>query len=155
MLFPKNSRGNKRKYSDEFLLALAEAKKVNSYRQAGKLFGLSGASVYQLLKKYKLLEVKSEIVPKNYIHIQKYAELHNETYSSIYWHIKQGNLHHKKINSLIYINAQENIDRRGISQKKIDKILSLSKKDFSYRKIGRIVKCSPITVKNYIELLGD
>lgn len=155
MLFPKSSKGNKRKYSDEFLLALAAAKKDNSYRQAGKLFGLSGASVYQLLKKYKLLEVKSEVVPKNYIHIQAYAEINNETYACIYWHIKQGNLGYKKINNLIYVNSQENIDRRGISQKKIDKILSLSKENFSYRKIGRIVKCSPITVKNYIELLGD
>ena len=155
MLFPKTSRGNKRKYSDEFLLELAKSKKDKTYRQVGKLFGISGASVYQLLTKYKLIEHRSDVIPKNYIHIQAYAELNNETYSSIYWHIKQGNLHHKKINNRIYLNAEENIDRRGISQDKIDKILSLSKENFSYRKIGRIVECSPITVKNYIILLGD
>ena len=149
-----NSSKHKKKYSDTEVTNMKKLKALGkTYAEIGKLFNVSRSAIYRAIQRHNPI-IDNTNIPLDYVPISEYMEEYNETYTTVYWHVRNNNLDSIKVNNKIYVPIEAKIKRKTISEEKIDKIIHLcNTTSWSLRAIGKEVGCSYQTVKAYRDLL--
>lgn len=146
------SSKHERKYSDKQIKDMRDRVLAGeSCRAIGKTYSVSGASIYNTIKRHNPIITTNKKLPENYVHISIFCEVHNINYNTVVYHIRKKKLPKVKHNNKIYLHIDTEISNdKFISDTKIENIQELRDKGFNITQISKQLKVNRKTVRYYI-----
>jgi hypothetical protein len=154
--FALSSKHN-RKYSDATISEMRDRRLMGeTWRSIGKTYNVAGATIKSTIKRHNPIIAPNIPIPKGYITLAEYGDMHNLKYETVYYHLRAKNIHTTKRDNVLYIHKDVDFkNKKLISDEKIESIIKLWKEGKNKSEISRSINASRATVRVYLELFGE
>ena len=145
------SSKHKRKWTDKQIKNMRDRRLVGeTFESIAKDYGVSKGSIHKAIQRHNPI-IKNVTLPKGYIHITRFCEIHNMEYNTVIYHIRKKKLPTVKYNNKIYLHIDTEITNdKFINDNQIDNILKLRDKGLNITSISKQLGLNRATVRYYI-----